>query len=191
MNLLQGCGGLAYSVAEGGFERRQRRAVVDGAKRLGTAGGTGGRQRECAGAFGGIQQAAQELGGEAGHVAGREQVPIGESMPKRGEDTPERTLAGVIVGDGGKTKKPIPARMADQRDAARGQFHGARHRADERPAAKGQQSFVTAHSGTAASHQHVPSLAHMEMITLGLQSGIGEFGGLVYTGVKHFDAVLF
>jgi hypothetical protein len=31
----------------------------------------------------------------------------------------------------------------------------------------------------------------MEMITLGLQPGIGGNGGMVYTGVKHFDAVLF
>jgi hypothetical protein len=77
---------------------------------------------------------------------------------------------GVSVGDGGKTKMTIAERMADQRGAARGQFHGARHPFGQRASSKKQQGLVPPHSGTAASYQHVPSAAHMEMITLGFET---------------------
>src|ERR1019366_173687 len=152
-NLLKGRRHLAYTVAVGGLKRRQNAAVVDGAKRLGPAGRPGGKQRIGGGAFGGIQQPAQEIGGKTGHVAGGQQVPVGGGVPQRGDDSPERALAGVDVGDGRKTKMTIAIRIADQRGAARRQFHGARHRFRQQAAAKRQQGFIPSHSGTAASHQ--------------------------------------
>ncbi len=161
--------GLAYgadAALECDLERRPGAAVVDGAEGLRLSAGVEGKQHVRRGALRELQEPAQERFVEQGHIAGDDQVPVRLRVMEGGEDSAERTFAGVEVGDRGDLAE-FGFRGTDECDAARGRSHGATDFARERATAKRQQGFVAPHPGTAPARQHVARVNHKEMITLG------------------------
>ena len=90
-----------------------------------------------------------------------------------GEDSAQRTFAGVAIGNCGQFGVP------DQGDVSGGAGHRSGHGAHQFAPAKGQTGFIPAHPGTAPPRQHISRASHKEMITLGFRKTGGMAGATV------------
>ena len=157
----------ALAAGEVVFQGSLSAPVIDRAEGLGQSVRTIGQQNVRPREHGFGQQFAEKSVGHFRHVAGDDEIPIGRSMMQRGENSAQRTTAGVAIGNCGEFG------VSDQSDVAGGTGHGTGHGAHQVAPAKGQAGFIPAHPGTAPPRQHIPRARHREMITLGLRQTAG------------------
>jgi hypothetical protein len=158
---------LTHAAGEMVFHGRQSAPVIDRAEGLGQPVRAVGEQNIGRRVHGVGQQFGQESGGDFGHVAGDDEVPIRIGMMQGREDSSERTVAWVEVGDCRELG------VSHEGDVADGASYGGGHGADQFGATKRQPCFVPAHPGTAPPRQHIARARHKEMITLGFRQTFG------------------
>jgi hypothetical protein len=153
---------FADAAGERRLELWKGAAVIDGAEGFEAASRAAGQDDRGSGTAGGVQQIAQECGGEFGHVAGDDQVPVRRGVMQGGEDSAERTLIGVTIGDA------VEFAVADEGDIAGGEANLGGDGLHEGNSVEREPGLVAAHTGTAPPCQHISRASHSEMITLGL-----------------------
>lgn len=161
------------------FQRLPDVAAIDGAERFRLLVSALRHQDIGVGGLGSVQQGLQETGVQFRHVASGHQVEVGGGVGQSCQDAAQRSFSGIQVRDCGIAGGPTNLWCADQDDAARRLFHCPGDGLDQRTAAKRQRGFVSAHAGTGAPRQHVPSPVHREMITL--EFFLPNPNGLAYT----------
>jgi hypothetical protein len=101
-----------------------------------------------------VDQGAQKSGGDFWHIAGYDNIPFRAGMMESSKNSAERALSGVEVANYGIAQSFVSRGVADQRALAGGEFYLARDSGSQCLAVEGKQSFVAAHAGTAAAHEH-------------------------------------
>ena len=142
--------------------------MVDRAEGLEPAGRSGGDQHVRIGILGGLEEGAQERGGEFGHVACYHQVTVGRLVLEDGQDGAQGPLAGVDIGEHAVGEGAGAMDAADEAHGACRLADGFGHGLRQDPAAKGQEGLVAAHAGAASSYQYEARPIHTKMITLGI-----------------------
>jgi hypothetical protein len=165
---------LADSAIESLLQPREGVPVINGAERFAMSGGGFGNHDRDGMRAGSIQQFAEEFHREAGHVAGHDQVVLGVGMAQGGQDSAERTFAGVEVGNHGITESGVSRRIADQHGASRHAFHYVADASAERFVAHRQEGLVAPHAAAPSPHQDVTRSLHNRNDT------IGDYGEILY-----------
>ena len=159
----EGQGEFARTGGEGGLQRFECGAAIDGTEGLVAPIGTAGQDHLSRGPVGALHQPGQKASGQLRQVARHDEVPFSGGVAQGGDDAGEGTGARVEVRYRGQNG------MAYKDGVTGGTGDGARHFDGEFSAAAREERFVPAHTGAAATRQHVPRTDHKKMITLGLQ----------------------
>src|SRR5665213_392422 len=155
----------------------QHAAMIYGAQRVQSAAALRD-QAVGPGAFGRVQQIAQEIGTEARHVARHNQAPIRLADFERRAQASQRSAVFVTIGGGHKPQRHIAFRSTDQRDAASRRADAPGHVFQQGPVAQRQNGLVPTHprttspgqdeSGPAWQRATWPSGFHEKILTVGL-----------------------
>ena len=131
-------------------------AMIDGAQRV-HSGVRLGRQAGASQLLRGGQQVAQERGGEAGHVAGGHQIPVGAGRIQSRMEAVNRPAGPATcdkIGQHGKSQMRVAPRRAGQRHVSSGGSDAFAGALDQQGAFDGQQRFVAPHTGATAAGEH-------------------------------------
>lgn len=110
--------------------------------------------------FGGFEQLAQENLGDMGHIAGNENIPLGDSKAKRGIKTAQRAAFFDFVGYDGKAQMAVLFGRSNQRDVPGRGTDLIGDSLDHRCAVNGQQSFVAPHAAAGSSGENEARSIH-------------------------------
>jgi hypothetical protein len=132
------------------FDGVARAAAVNGAQRVQSGAGLG-RQADASQLAGGGQQVAQEAGGEARHVAGDHQIPVGRGRFQGGMEATDRSAIFHQIGQHAEPQMRVAPGRADQRDGSGSGADLLSSALDERGAVDGEKRFVAPHTGAAAA----------------------------------------
>ena len=137
--------------------------MVYGAQRF-EAGAGFGYQTIGAGFLGRAKKIAEEFHGEAGHVAGDDEVPIGRGNAESRIEPADWPAFFDVVGHDGIAQAGVALRRTDQRDVPGGGANSRGGLFEQRPVPEGQKRLVAAHPGAESARQH-KSGPHEMMVT--------------------------
>jgi hypothetical protein len=153
-------------MSDGEFGSVERAAMVNGTKRV--LPGLGFRDQTSASPHdGGRQQLAQELSGNAGHIAGDQQIPLRVSDFQGGVEAADRAAIGNQIGYYRYPQMQIALGRADQRHAAGGGADPVGSALYQRPATHREQRFVASHArAAAATEDETRASVHEKIVTM-------------------------
>jgi hypothetical protein len=113
-----------------------------------------------------FQETSEGLDTHIRHIAGYDRVPVGLGARQSCISATQGATTRNFIRMNGIAKGSIAQGVADQRDGASCLLHNPGYVLDKQRAAIREQSFILAHPGTPAPHQHIPRTEHERIITL-------------------------
>jgi len=153
---------LANIARDGLSDDVESAAAIGRAQRLGQSGGAGGNDSVRVSTPGALDNTEEKRGGNFGHIAGYDQIPILLRGGKGRVDPGKRAAGRIYISDNRITKVTILLRIADQSHVPGGLMYLRRNVLNQRNSLKAEQSFVRTHTGTLAARKDKSRAFHGE-----------------------------